>query len=176
VQEGERLLETLRLAGVVDESIVDGPGFRMAVFTQGCPHHCPGCHNPQTHDFSGGYSETVKALADRYRANPLLQGVTLSGGEPFCQAPALAALCRLVREAGGDVWAYSGYTFEQLTAPDAPDGAGELLSLCDVLVDGRFEIALRNLELYYRGSENQRVIDVPRSLKEGRAIPVPLEE
>lgn len=163
-------MEPLRLSGIADESIVDGPGFRLTVFTQGCPHGCPGCHNPQTHDFSGGYLADPAEVAARYRRNPLLRGVTLSGGEPFCQALPLAALCAELRAAGADVWAYSGYTFEQLAGPEAPPHARELLALCDVLVDGRFELSLRNLELLYRGSENQRIIDVPRSLAAGRAV------
>ena len=105
----------LRIAGTVGDSIVDGPGLRLTVFTQGCPHHCPGCHNPQTHDFSGGYDATVEELFAQYRENPLLRGVTLSGGEPFCQPAPLAELARLVHGAGGDVFCYTGYTYEQLS-------------------------------------------------------------
>ncbi len=168
--------EKLRLSGIVGESIVDGPGIRMTVFTQGCPHHCPGCHNPQTHDFEGGYWETVEAVAQRYEGNPLLRGVTLSGGEPFCQAKPLVELCRKVREKGGNIWAYSGYTFEQLTGENAPENARGLLELCDVLVDGPFVLAQRDLNLYFRGSANQRLIDVPASLSAGCAVLYPVGE
>ena len=161
---------SIRLSGIVDESIVDGPGSRMAVFVQGCPHHCPGCHNPQTHDFSGGYDEAPENIFRRYTANPLLKGVTFSGGEPFAQAKALIPLACMLREAGASLWIYSGYTLEQLLSPEAPAGSRELLALCDVLVDGPFLLEHRNLELPYRGSDNQRVLDLPLSLQEGRAV------
>lgn len=164
------MMKTIRLSGIVDDSIVDGPGFRLAVFVQGCPHHCPGCHNPQTHDFSGGYDESPEEIYRRFTANPLLKGVTFSGGEPFAQARALIPLAQMLREAGADLWIYSGYTLEQLLSEDAPDGASELLRLCDVLVDGPFLLAQRNLELLYRGSGNQRLLDLPATFREGRPV------
>ncbi|MEF2794366.1 MAG: anaerobic ribonucleoside-triphosphate reductase activating protein [Hydrogeniiclostridium sp.] len=159
----------LRIAGTVGDSIVDGPGLRLTVFTQGCPHHCPGCHNPQTHDFSGGYDATVEELFAQYRENPLLRGVTLSGGEPFCQPAPLAELARLVHEAGGDVFCYTGYTYEQLLAMDDP-AVASLLDEVDVLIDGPFLLAERDLTLLFRGSANQRLLDVPRSRAEGRPV------
>ena len=168
--------DTIRLSGVVGDSIVDGPGLRMTVFTQGCPHHCEGCHNPQTHDFSGGYDETAASLLEKLKSDPLQCGVTLSGGEPFCQAGPLIAFCRAVRALGKSVWAYSGYTFEELTGPAAPPRAKELLELCDVLIDGRFLLAERDLTLTFRGSRNQRVIDVQKSLAEGRVVLYPIED
>lgn len=148
----------MRLSGIVKESIVDGPGIRYVVFTQGCPHHCEGCHNPDTHDFEKGYWESVDVLLEEIKANPLLKGITLSGGEPFCQAEVLLKLVRKVKEIGKDVWAYSGYTYEELQKQPQPY-AKELLDEVDVLVDGRFILAQRDLTLPFRGSKNQRIID-----------------
>ena len=158
----------IRIAGIVNDSIVDGPGFRLAVFTQGCPHHCPGCHNPKTHDFEGGRDEDTENILDVMRENVLLDGITLTGGEPFCQSEACAELAREAHRAGLNVWSYSGYTFEELY-----NGKAEwktLLNELDVLVDGRFVLEKRTLECKFRGSSNQRLIDVPKSLKEGCAI------
>ena len=149
----------LRISGVEPESIVDGPGFRYVIFTQGCPHRCPGCHNPQTHDFAGGEWADQEAILREIREDPLLRGVTFSGGEPFCQPEALCALAREIRAMGKDIVAYSGYTLEQLRelAKERP-AVGELLKLCDILVDGPYLEARRDLTLRYRGSDNQRVI------------------
>ncbi len=157
----------LRLAGVEEDSIVDGPGLRMTVFTQGCPHHCEGCHNPQTWPIEGGEYQ-VEALIERLSANPLCSGLTLSGGEPLQQTAACAALAAGAKALGRSVWLYSGYTFEQMQVMmehDAPLRA--LLAAVDVLVDGPFLLAERDLTLPYRGSRNQRLIDVPRSLQRG---------
>lgn len=163
----------LRIAGTVNDSIVDGPGFRFTVFTQGCPHHCEGCHNPHTHDFDGGEITTTEEILEKIYKNPLLDGITLSGGEPFCQAKPLAEISRSVREKGLNVVAYSGYTFEQLTkGANDENGWGELLSLVDFLVDGRFELEKRSLALHFRGSSNQRVIDVKKSLETGEIVQV----
>ena len=160
----------LRINATVDDSIVDGPGIRYSIFVQGCPHHCPGCHNPQTHPFEGGsLVETDKLLAD-IKLNPLLDGVTFSGGEPFCQAAALAELGRKIRKLGLNIMTYSGFTFEQLYERRDQDGIGDLLAVTDVLVDGRFMEDLRSLELRFRGSSNQRIIDVPASLAAGHAV------
>ena len=104
----------MRIAGTVQDSIVDGPGFRFTVFTQGCSHHCPGCHNPQTHDPSGGTEHTVEELLERMRSNPLTDGLTLSGGEPFEQPKACAALAAELKRNGYGVWSYSGYLYEDL--------------------------------------------------------------
>ena len=160
----------LRINATVDDSIVDGPGIRYSIFVQGCPHHCPGCHNPQTHPFEGGsLVETDKLLAD-IKLNPLLDGVTFSGGEPFCQAAALAEIGRKIRKLGLNIMTYSGFTFEQLYERRDQDGIGDLLAVTDVLVDGRFMEDLRSLELRFRGSSNQRIIDVPASLAAGHAV------
>ena len=159
----------IRVAGSVNDSITDGPGLRYTLFVQGCPHHCPGCHNPQTHPFEGGSLRDPKEIGEEILKNPMLSGVTLSGGEPICQAKALLPLCRMVREAGLDIAIYSGYTFEQLLEMEDED-VTELLSLCDVLIDGPFLLEQRSLALLFRGSKNQRILNLPASLKEGKAV------
>jgi len=157
----------LRLAGVQDDSIVDGPGIRLTVFAQGCPHRCPGCHNPQTHDPEGGYWEEEAALLQRLGENPLLRGITLSGGEPFLQAEAFANLAKKVHAMGKDVVCYTGYTFEQLF--DMQDRhVHALLDHIDILVDGPYIEAQRDLELLFRGSANQRLIALPETLRTGK--------
>lgn len=160
----------LRIAGTVNDSIVDGPGIRFTVFTQGCPHGCPGCHNPQTHDFSGGTVTDTDELLEKIKSNPLLDGVTFSGGEPFAQAQALAHLGRQIKRLGMDVITYTGYTFEQLYADRSQNGWGELLSVTDYLIDGPFILAQKSYEVRFRGSKNQRYLDCQASLKEGRAV------
>lgn len=161
----------IRMSGVVEESIVDGPGIRYTVFVQGCPHHCEGCHNPGTHDFAGGYDDDTDLIFEKIMANPLLDGVTFSGGEPFCQAKPLAELGRKIKSQGLGVMAYTGYTVEYLLEnSNSENGYGELLSVLDILVDGRFELSLKSYECLYRGSTNQRLIDVPKTLNEGHAV------
>lgn len=161
----------IRIAGIVNDSIVDGPGFRLAVFTQGCPHDCPGCHNPKTHAFDGGRLESTDRIVETMADNPLLDGLTLTGGEPFCQPEACARLAHEAKRLGLNVWAYSGWTYEQLMkrAEDEPQ-IHNLLSAVDVLVDGPFLLSQRTLELRFRGSKNQRLIDVPASLAAGHAV------
>lgn len=112
---------TIQLAGVVNDSITDGPGIRLTVFVQGCPHHCPGCHNQQTWDFAGGQPTTTEELWQQIQQNPLLSGVTFSGGEPMAQAAALLPLAQRIKQAGLELAIYSGYTFEQLL--NLPDPA-----------------------------------------------------
>lgn len=150
---------TLNVSGIVDDSIVDGPGLRYTIFVQGCPHDCPGCHNPQTHSFEEKDIRSLSDLMEDIRENPLLYGVTFSGGEPFCQPGPLAALGEQIKMAGLNVMCYSGYTYEQLCerALREPDVAA-LLNVTDMLVDGPFIIAQRDLNLLYRGSDNQRLI------------------
>lgn len=151
--------EPLRISGCVADSIVDGPGMRFTVFVQGCPHHCPGCHNPQTHDFAGGHLTDPQKIVDAVLTNPLARGVTFSGGEPFCQAKALGQIGEKIVEAGKDVVVYTGYTLEQLLqiGEENPEIYG-LLSLTDLLVDGPYIEARRDLTLEFRGSGNQRLI------------------
>ncbi len=161
----------IRIAGVVKESIVDGPGIRYTVFTQGCPHHCPGCHNPQTHDFSGGTVTDTQKIAEDIAKNPLLKGVTFSGGEPFEQPEALCELAEQVRAIEKDIVIYSGYTFEQLLEKKNP-AVQKLLSMAYILVDGRFVMEEKDLTLQFRGSRNQRLIDCQKSLAAGKAIEI----
>ena len=161
----------IRIAGTVEDSIVDGPGLRFVVFTQGCPHHCDGCHNPETHDFAGGKVTTTYALFEQCMENPLCSGVTFSGGEPFCQAEALYELGSRFKSAGKHLMCYSGWTFEELLAKaQREESVGKLLSIADVLVDGKFDISKRSLSLQYRGSSNQRLINVQESLKTGTTV------
>ena len=164
----DRNTMTIRLFGVVQDSIVDGYGFRTAIFTQGCPHRCEGCHNPQSHDAAGGELWLLEEVEKKYTNNPLLEGITFSGGEPFCQAEPCAELARRAHAKGLTVWAYSGYTYEELLkkAKEEPD-TGALLAEIDVLVDGRFVLAERSLELPYQGSRNQRVLDLQATRKTG---------
>ena len=155
----------LQIAGIVKESIVDGPGFRFVVFAQGCNHNCPGCHNPHTHSFEGGTSVSVDSLLEQIGKNPLLDGITLSGGEPFEQAVACAELAAKVHMSGLNVMTYTGYTMEAIQNSHRA-GWRSLLEETDILVDGRFELDKKNLLLRFRGSENQRIINVRKSLKE----------
>lgn len=159
----------MRIANMVMDSIVDGPGLRFAVFTQGCTHQCPGCHNPETHNPSGGREIPVDELISRMRQNPLIEGLTLSGGEPFLQAADCVRLALAAHQMGLSVWTYTGYRYEilkeeQNTAWDA------LLNETDVLVDGPYLEKERAYGLTFRGSRNQRLIDVPKSKKAGKVI------
>lgn len=161
----------ITISGTVSESIVDGPGLRYVVFVQGCPHNCPGCHNPQTHDFGGGRVVDTDELFNECTEDPLEKGVTFSGGEPFCQAEALYVLGKRFKERGYHLMCYSGWTFEELLKKaQTEEYVGKLLSILDILVDGRFILDRRSLALKFRGSDNQRLIDVQRSLAEGRVI------
>ena len=158
----------LDLAGIVNDSIVDGPGIRMTVFAQGCPHHCQGCHNPETWTFGCGTPMEEERILEIVRTNPLCRGVTFSGGEPFAQAEGFARLAKLLKEKGYEVASYSGYTFEELLHGSAEQQ--ELLRSIDVLIDGPFVLAEKSLEVTFRGSRNQRIIHVPKSLSAGEAI------
>lgn len=161
----------VRLAGLVPQSIVDGPGLRLAVFSQGCSHACPGCQNPHTHAMRGGREYEITGILADFDRNPLLAGITLSGGEPFARPGELWPLAEAVRLRGKDVWCYSGYTFEQILArADRDDDVRDLCAQIDVLVDGRFELRQRTLDLPYRGSANQRLVDMRRSLRAGRVV------
>ena len=163
---------TIFMAGIAGDSIVDGPGIRTAFFSQGCPHHCEGCHNPETWDFDGGTPMDTETLADIARSNPLGRGVTFSGGEPFAQAEGFAELAELLKADGYEIASYTGYIFEHLR-DHGTDAQKRLLSLLDVLVDGPFVLAERSLDLAFRGSRNQRLIDVPKSLAAGDVVPAP---
>lgn len=168
---------TVRLSGIETQSIVDGPGLRFVIFTQGCPHACPGCHNPQTHPFDGGFICRIDRILEAVDKNPLLKGVTFSGGEPFCQSSALLPLARVLKERGKDILCYSGYTFEDLLELYGRDSdIRDLLTYTDILIDGRFELEKRDLTLRFRGSSNQRIIDVQASLEKQEAVEAVLPE
>lgn len=187
--------DSLRIAGVVQESIVDGPGIRFVVFAQGCPHHCPGCHNPVSHDFQGGYDCSLDKILTAFDRNQLLKGITFSGGEPTCQPEGFLALANAVKARGKDVWMYSGYKLEELieqvktgkrspakVCPDMAEPSSEtlsreereallgLLNTVDVLVDGRYVESQRDLTLLYRGSANQRIIDLAQTRATSRLV------
>ncbi|OPX90413.1 MAG: Pyruvate formate-lyase 1-activating enzyme [Pelotomaculum sp. PtaB.Bin013] len=161
----------LRISGTVRESVVDGPGLRFVIFVQGCEQGCPGCHNPDTWDPAGGTLVKTEDLLEQIKATKLIKGVTFSGGEPFLQALPLSWIGREVKMLGLDVITYTGYTWEKLLAlADLHQSVKELLLASDYIVDGPFIMAEKDLELPFRGSRNQRVIDVMNSLKEGKVI------
>ncbi|MGI6406785.1 MAG: anaerobic ribonucleoside-triphosphate reductase activating protein [Syntrophaceticus sp.] len=165
----------LRIAGYTEESVVDGPGIRFVIYAQGCPHRCTGCHNPETWDFNGGEEITAEEILSLIRGTQLLQGVTLSGGEPFAQAEVLAAFAKQVKVMGLDIVTYTGYTFEELLemSKDA-QGIKLLLERSDFLVDGPYLASERDLSISYRGSRNQRFLDVAASLAAARAVEIEL--
>lgn len=158
----------IRIAGIINESIVDGPGIRMVIFAQGCKHNCKGCHNPHTHSFEGGELIEIDKIIKDIKKNPLLDGVTFSGGDPFEQAEKFAALAQEVKKLGLNVITYTGYTYEQLLehSKDRP-GYERLLQLTDILVDGPFILKEKDLLLKFRGSRNQRLINAAKSLNSG---------
>ncbi len=162
----------MRIAGIINESIVDGPGIRMVIFTQGCLHNCTGCHNQHTHSFDAGeLIDTDKIITD-IKKNPLLDGITLSGGDPFEQAAACAVLAGEVKKLGLNVVTYTGYTYEQLIGLTTQRaGIADLLENTDVLIDGPFVLEEKDLLLKFRGSANQRIIDMNRTREAGAVIP-----
>ncbi len=160
----------LNLSGIVEDSIVDGPGIRTTVFCQGCPHHCPGCHNPETWEFGCGTPMEEEQILAIVRSNPLCRGVTFSGGEPFSQAAGFAKLAQMLKEHGYEVASYSGATFERLLQGD--DDQRALLRAIDVLIDGPFVEAEKSLTISFRGSRNQRILDVKKSLECGAAVEI----
>lgn len=158
----------IRLASLIHDSIVDGEGIRSVVFTQGCPHNCPGCHNQKTIPFEGGQLISVDdVIQDVLNRN--LGKVTFSGGEPFVQAEQLYYIAKALKKENYSLWSYTGFTFEALMRHQDPY-VMKFLSQLDVLIDGRFYIKKKNLEILYRGSTNQRIIDVPSSLAVGKCI------
>lgn len=155
-----------RIYGTAEDSIVDGPGIRYVVFAQGCPHHCAGCHNPESHAFGGGRETTTEEIIAQMKANPLLDGLTLSGGEPMLKAAELYDVAKAAKARGMNIWCYTGYTFEQLMEMN-DEAQQRLLALIDVLVDGPYLASRRSLELPFRGSANQRLIDMNKTRETG---------
>lgn len=157
----------IRLFGMVRNSIVDGPGIRYTLFTQGCPHHCNHCHNPGSWDPTGGALYDIDWIVSEIIKDPLTSGVSLSGGEPFIQLEACNELLSQLQEKGGnkyDVYTWTGYRFEELVSDEK---YSSILDKIDVIVDGVYINEMRNLKLKWRGSENQRLIDVKESLRLG---------
>lgn len=159
----------IRLAGVEAESVVDGPGLRGVVFFQGCPHHCPGCHNPETWRLDGGSLKSVDEVWRMLRYSPLLSGITISGGEPLLQPGGALALAKKAREAGGNVMIYTGFLWEEIMKWNSPI-IKDLLQETFLLIDGPFQEEKKDPALLFRGSRNQRLIDVQVSLAEGKLV------
>ena len=159
----------IRVFGIEGDSIVDGPGIRLAVFTQGCIHNCEGCHNPESHDPNGGKLIDTDRIIKFASENPLYDGVTLTGGDPFYQPVPCAVIAEGVKKLGLNVWTFTGYTWEQIMN-SGNEAFMRLLKASDVLVDGRFEKDKRSLELKFKGSTNQRTIDVKASLEKGEVV------
>ena len=157
----------LRIMDITYSSAVDGEGFRDTLFVSYCPHRCPGCHNPQTWDRENGHDVTLKEVYDNLTKS-IVTNVTYSGGEPFCQTENLIILTKYLKETTNkNFWIYSGYTFEEIVNDSIKF---ELLKLCDVLVDGKFESKLFKENLRFKGSENQRIIDIKKSLEKGEVV------
>ena len=150
----------MRVAGFITDSVVDGPGVRFVLFAQGCPHQCPSCHNPETWDLQGGKEMTVKEIVKLLKKRlKYVRGITLSGGDPFLQAEEMAKVGWEAKRLGLDVVTYTGYRYEELVALGLP-GSQELLEVTDILIDGPFVQDLKDISLPFRGSSNQRLIDL----------------
>ena len=162
----------IRLANELQtDSIVDGEGIRTVIWTQGCPHHCPGCHNQETHSFTEGFEVEVEDIIKEISKIELQDGITFSGGDPMMQPEACAEIAKFAKLQGLTVWSYTGFTFEELLEKIKYNKELEdFLNNIDVLIDGRFKIEEKSLNIYYRGSKNQRIIDVKKSLKNNRIV------
>lgn len=161
----------VRLSGIAYESLVNGPGIRRVFFSQGCLHNCKECFNPDTHDFDGGELRDMDELILDVKENPMIKGITFSGGDPFEQADKFSYMAKEFKEFGLNIWSYTGYTFEYILSHlEEKKGWKELINNIDALVDGRFEVDKMEDGLRFRGSTNQRIINVPESLKEGKVI------
>lgn len=158
----------MQLSGIVHQSVVDGPGIRVVIFTQGCPHHCQGCHNPETWDYDGGEEYHLDRIMNEVLSIPYpISGVTISGGEPFAQPVQLKELCKRLYERNYEIAIYTGYTFEELYDSEYHK---DIIRYVDILIDGKFDKNLADKRLKFKGSSNQRVIDVQRSLTEDRVV------
>lgn len=161
----------MRIAGFVEESIVDGPGFRIVIFFQGCAHHCYGCHNPETWDFEGGKEVSFDLIKKIIDDNPYADGITLSGGDPLYQIDASTEIAEYAKSKGLDVILYTGFLFEEvLEMTKANQRLKDLLNNVDTLIDGPFILEQRHLSLKFRGSSNQRIIDVKNSLMQNKIV------
>lgn len=160
----------IRLAADIQtESIVDGPGLRAVIWTQGCKHRCPGCHNPQTWNCNGGVLVPVNCVKRAIDELKYHDGITFSGGDPMYQASACLSIAKYAKKKGYNIWCYTGFTYEELIAMEDKN-INEFLSFIDILVDGRFIMAERNLSLLFRGSNNQKLIDMNETRKQNKII------
>jgi len=160
----------MQLSGITPESLVDGPGIRYVIFTQGCHHKCPHCHNPESWESGAGKefsAREIVRLIKKHKKN--IQGVTFSGGEPFLQAGELADIAQAVHQIGLDVVTYTGFTYEQLIEKN-DNNVNTLLSSSDILIDGLYVHELKSVSLQFCGSSNQRVIDIARTQKENKIV------
>lgn len=161
-------MSAIRIAGIIEESITDGPGYRYTIFTQGCKHNCKGCHNPETWNFNGGKTIEVDRLYNNILKDPLLEGITFSGGDPMYQPLECMELASLVKLHGGlTIWCYTGFTYEEVLEDS---DKRRFLEYIDVLVDGPFVESEKSLDLTFKGSRNQRIIDVKKSLTSGEVV------
>ena len=161
-------MEVRLAASMQPDSFIDGKGIRTVIWFQGCLHNCVGCHNPETHDLNGGFSVNIDNILKEIKELKYQDGITLSGGDPFFQPEAALKISKYAHSLSLNVWAYTGYTFETLNSLN--DAKKELLKDIDVLVDGKFVLDKKSLNCKFRGSTNQRIIDVKKSLKEGKVI------
>lgn len=153
------------------DSIVDGEGIRSVIWTQGCIHNCPGCHNPETHSFQDGFLVDVDTIKEKIKGLEGQDGITFSGGDPMEQAEACAEISKYAKNLGLNIWCYTGYTFEELLKKSKYIPViRDFLNNIDVLVDGKFILAEKSYDVVFRGSKNQRLIDVKKSLKENKVI------
>ena len=168
----EQNSEYIRLAADLQtDSIVDGPGLRAVLWTQGCGHHCKGCQNPQTWDFNGGGLVPLKMVYDAIDELEYQDGLTISGGDPMFQPESCLKVAKYAKSKGLNIWVYTGFTYEELINLSKKNSAYlEFFQNIDVLVDGRFILEERDLSLLFRGSRNQRLIDMPKTLESGRVV------
>lgn len=165
--------KNIRLSGIAYESLVNGPGIRRVFFSQGCKHNCKGCFNPDTHDFNGGENRNMDELIESVLDNPMIKGVTFSGGDPLEQADKFAYMAKSFKDNNLNIWCYTGYTYEYIIEhKDYNNGWNELLNNIDVLVDGKFEEENMQEGLKFRGSTNQRIIDIKESLNHGNIVTI----
>lgn len=158
---------------IQQDSIVDGEGIRSVIWFQGCSHNCVGCHNPETHDFNAGEIVSLEEMKAKIDELEYQSGVTFSGGDPMMQVEALAELASYVHEKGMNVWCYTGFTFEELLVlAEKNDNYLKALNEIDVLVDGKFVLDLKSFDVQFRGSSNQRIIDVAKSLKDKKVVKI----
>jgi len=161
--------DEVRISGIIEESIVDGPGLRFVIFTQGCLKRCFLCHNENTQSLSGGYTLKIDDIVSKWQNNPILSGITISGGEPFLQPKKILKLVLAAKKDNLDVLIYSGYYYEELLKMKN-EYIGQILKEANFLVDGPFEYKLKSLNLLFRGSSNQRIIDLKKSFMEKKVI------